>query len=175
MPSTTSSDVSMLLASSTVIAPSLPTLSIASAMIFPIVSSLFAEMVPTWATMLPLTGFDIFFTSAVSASTACSIPALDVHRVRAGRDVLRALSVDRLGEHGGGCGAITGRVRRLARDLAHHLRAHVFQRILEVDFLGDSDTILRDGRRTVFLVEDDVAAFWTKGHLDRVGQLVDAA
>ena len=37
----------MLLASSTVITPSLPTLSIASAMIFPIVSSLFAEMVPT--------------------------------------------------------------------------------------------------------------------------------
>ena len=66
----------MLLASSTVITPSLPTLSIASAMILPIVSSLFAEMVPTWATMLPLTGFDIFFNSAVSASTAFSIPRL---------------------------------------------------------------------------------------------------
>ncbi len=66
----------MLLASSTVITPSLPTLSIASAMILPIVSSLFAEMVPTWATMLPLTGFDIFFSSAVIASTAFSMPRL---------------------------------------------------------------------------------------------------
>ena len=56
--------------------PSLPTLSIASAMILPIVSSLFAEMVPTWATMLPLTGFDIFFSSPVMASTACSMPRL---------------------------------------------------------------------------------------------------
>src|SRR5713101_5025476 len=174
MPSTTSSDVSMLLASSTVITPSLPTLSIASAMIRPIATSLFAEIVPTWATMLPLTGFAIFFNSAVSASTAFSIP-LDVHRVRAGRDVLRPLPVDRLGEHGGRRGAVTGRVRRLARDLAHHLRAHVFQRIPEVDFLGDGDAILRDGRRAEFLVDHDVAAFGTERDLDRVGQLVDAA
>ena len=58
------------------ITPSLPTLSIASAMILPIVSSLLAEMVPTCATMLPLTGFDIFLNSAVSASTAFSMPRL---------------------------------------------------------------------------------------------------
>ncbi len=63
-------------ASSTVITPSLPTLSIASAMILPIVSSLLAEMVPTCATMLPLTGFDIRLISPVSASTAFSMPRL---------------------------------------------------------------------------------------------------
>ena len=56
--------------------PSLPTLSIASAMILPIVSSLFAEMVPTCATMLPATSFFIFLSSAVIASTAFSIPRL---------------------------------------------------------------------------------------------------
>jgi hypothetical protein len=37
---------------------------------------LFAEMVPTCATMLPLTGFDIFFSSPVIASTAFSMPRL---------------------------------------------------------------------------------------------------
>src|SRR5574338_541819 len=42
MPSTTSSTVSMDFASSTVITPSLPTFSIASARILPIVSSLFS-------------------------------------------------------------------------------------------------------------------------------------
>ena len=152
----------MLLASSTVITPSLPTLSIASAMIFPIVSSLFAEMVPTWATMLPLTGFDICLQLAGERLNRFFDAALDVHRVRAGRDVLRALSVNRLGEHGGGRGAITGRVRRLARDFAHHLRAHVFQRIPEVDFLGDGDAVLRDGRRAEFLVDHDVAALWDR-------------
>jgi hypothetical protein len=49
MPSTTSSVVSMVLDSSTVIVPSLPTLSIASAMMSPISVSPLAEMVATWA------------------------------------------------------------------------------------------------------------------------------
>jgi hypothetical protein len=63
----------------------------------------------------------------------------------------------------------------LLATLAHHLRAHVFQRILEVDFLRDGDAILRDGRRAEFLIDHDVAAFGTERDLDRVGQLVDAA
>ena len=43
--------------------PSLPTFSIASAMIVPIVGSLFAEMVPTCAIMLRPIGFENFFSS----------------------------------------------------------------------------------------------------------------
>ena len=101
--------------------------------------------------------------------------ALDVHRVRAGDDVLRALAVDRLREHGRGRGAVAGGVRRLARDLAHHLRAHVLERILQVDFLGDRHAVLGDGRRAELLVEDDVAALGAERDLHRVGQLVDAA
>ena len=46
--------------SSTVITPSLPTFSIASAMIFPISASELAEIAPTWAMALPsLQGLDI--------------------------------------------------------------------------------------------------------------------
>ena len=101
--------------------------------------------------------------------------ALDVHRVRAGDDVLRALAVDRLREHGRGRRAVAGHVRRLARDLAHHLRAHVLERVLQVDFLGDRHAVLGDGRRAELLVEDDVAALGAERHLHRVGQLVDAA
>ncbi len=74
MPSTTSSVVSSVLASSTVMTPSLPTFSMASAMILPMVSSELAEMVPTWAIMLPLTGLAILRISAVMASTAFSMP-----------------------------------------------------------------------------------------------------
>ena len=40
------------------------------------VGSLLAEMVPTCAIMLPLTGFDCFFSSATIASTAFSMPRL---------------------------------------------------------------------------------------------------
>ena len=63
----------------------------------------------------------------------------------------------------------------LLRDLAHHLRAHVLERILEVDLLGDGDAVLGDRGRAELLVEDDVASLGAERDLDRVGELVDAA
>ena len=45
-------------------------------MMVPIVSSLLAEMVPTWAIMLPLTGVDMLRSSSTTASTARSMPRL---------------------------------------------------------------------------------------------------
>jgi hypothetical protein len=69
MPSTTSSSISRLLASSTVITPSLPTLSMALASILPISGSPLAEIVPTWA----ISSFEeIFFECALRSSTAFS-------------------------------------------------------------------------------------------------------
>src|SRR5438552_1106875 len=75
MPSTTSSSVSRLLASSTVITPSLPTFCIASAIIRPISRSLFADTVPTCAiSSLVDTFFERFSISLTTASTARSMP-----------------------------------------------------------------------------------------------------
>src|SRR2546427_713975 len=75
MPSTVSRVVSRPFASSTVITPSLPTFSIASAMSLPISESLFAEIVPTWAISLrPAVGTEIFFSSSTTVSTALSMP-----------------------------------------------------------------------------------------------------
>ena len=77
MPSTTSRVVSRPLPSSTVMTPSLPTFSIASAMMLPMVSSPLAEMVPTWAiSFLSLVGLLSFFSSATTVSTARSMPRL---------------------------------------------------------------------------------------------------
>src|SRR5215468_9347212 len=77
MPSTTSSVVSSPFASSTVITPSLPTFSIASAIMSPMVESLLAEIVPTWAiSRRSLVGFERFLSSPVIDSTARSIPRL---------------------------------------------------------------------------------------------------
>ena len=45
----------------------------------------------------------------------------------------------------------------------------------ELDLLGDGDAVLGDGGRAELLVEDDVAALRAERHLDRVGELVDAA
>src|SRR5262249_6379246 len=77
MPSTTSSVVSIDLASSTVITPSLPTLSMASAMILPIDSSPLALMVPTCAiSFWPLVVLDCFLSASTTRSTALSMPRL---------------------------------------------------------------------------------------------------
>ena len=77
MPSTTFSVVSRPLASSTVITPSLPTFSMASAMMLPMVSSPLEEMAPTWAiSVLPWVFVLSFFSSSTTAVTACSMPRL---------------------------------------------------------------------------------------------------
>src|SRR4029079_12009559 len=75
MPSTTSSSNSRPLASSTVITPSLPTFSIASAIFSPTTVSPLAEMMPTWAISLePETGLERPFRSSTTLPTARSMP-----------------------------------------------------------------------------------------------------
>src|SRR5215217_5346085 len=77
MPSTTSSSVAKLLASSTVITPSLPTFCIASASILPTSASPFEEIVPTWAISSEVvTFFERDCRSLTTASTARSTPRL---------------------------------------------------------------------------------------------------
>src|SRR2546421_5927768 len=77
MPSTTSSSVSKDFASSTVIAPSLPSFFIASARNWPISASPFAEIVPTCAiSSLDVTFLEFFCKSSTIASTARSMPRL---------------------------------------------------------------------------------------------------
>ena len=49
---------------------------------------------------------------------------------------------------------------------AHHLGAHVFKWVFELDFLGDAHTVFGDGGGTKLLVENHVAALGTEGGLD---------
>jgi len=100
--------------------------------------------------------------------------ALEVHRVHPGGDELHAFAHDRLGQHGGGGGAVTGDVRGLGSDFLDHLRAHVLELVLQFDFLGDGDAVLGHGRGAERALEHDVAALRAQGDLDRVGQDVDA-
>src|SRR3954469_2755194 len=77
MPSTRSSSFSRPLPSSTVITPSLPTLSIASDIVLPISGSALAEMAPTWAISLEVVqGLLIFLSSSTATVTALSMPRL---------------------------------------------------------------------------------------------------
>jgi hypothetical protein len=80
----------------------------------------------------------------------------------------------RLGEHGGGGGAVTGDVVGLGGDFLDELGAHVLERVLELDLLGDRHTVVGDRGGAELLVEHDVAALGAERHLDGVGELVDA-
>jgi hypothetical protein len=147
----------------------------ASAMISPMESSELAEMVPTWAiSLLSEQGLDSSWSFADGGGHGLVDAALQVHRVHAGGDGLQALADDGLGQHGGGGGAVTGDVGGLGGDFLDHLRAHVLELVGELDFLGDGDAVLGDGRRAEGLVEDDVAALRAQRRLDGVGQDVDA-
>src|SRR5438093_9266000 len=75
MPSTVSSVVSRPFASSTVITPSLPTFSIASAIFSPMSSSPFAEIAATCLiSFRPDDGIESFLSSCTTVSTAFSMP-----------------------------------------------------------------------------------------------------
>ena len=100
--------------------------------------------------------------------------ALDDHRVGAGGDVLEALGDERLAEHDRGGGAVAGDVVGLGRDFLEELRAHVLERLFELDLAGDGHAVIGDRRGAELLVQDDVAALGAERHLDRVGEPVDA-
>ena len=101
--------------------------------------------------------------------------APQIHRIGAGGNRLGAFLDDRLGEHGGGGGAVAGEIGGLRGDLLEHLCAHVLELVFKLDFLGDRHAILGDARRAVRLVEHDVAALGAERDLHRVGEYVDAA
>src|SRR5262249_49147930 len=87
---------------------------------------------------------------------------------------LHAFAEDRLRQHGRGGGAVTCNIGGLGSNLAHHLRAHVLERVLQLDFLCHGHAVLGNGRRTKLLLDDDVAALRTERHLHCVSEYVDA-
>ena len=101
--------------------------------------------------------------------------ALEGHGVGSGGDGLDAFAVDGLGEDGCCCSAVAGDVGGLGCDFADHLRAHVLERVLQLDLLGDGDSVLGDGGGAEFLLNDDVASLGAERHLDGVGQNVYTA
>ncbi len=100
--------------------------------------------------------------------------ALEIHRVHARRDELEAFVADRLREHGCSRRAVARDVRGLRRDFLHHLRAHVLELVLELDFLRDRHAVLGDRRRAEAALEDDVAALGTERDFHGVREHVDA-
>ena len=96
MPSTVSSSNSRPLLSSTVITPSLPTFSIASAIFSPTSRSPLAEMIPTWAISAePETSLERLLRSATTLVTARSMPRLrSIGFMPAETDFMPSVTID---------------------------------------------------------------------------------
>ena len=89
--------------------------------------------------------------------------ALERHRVGTGGDVAQALAHHRLGEHGGRRRAVTGDVVGLLGDLLDELGADLLVGVVELDLLGDRDTVVGDRGGAPLLLEHDVAALRDRG------------
>ena len=96
--------------------------------------------------------------------------ALQVHRVHAGSDSLQAFADDGLGRDGGGGGAVTGLVVGLGGNVLDQLGAHVLEAVLQLDFLGNGNAVLGDGRSTEALLQHHVAAFRAEGRFYRISR-----
>ena len=160
--------------SSTVMTPSLPTLSMTSAMSSPTSGSAALMAATAAICSLVVDRPSVLLEALDDGLDALVQAALDDHRVGAGGDVLEAFGDERLAEHDRGGRAVAGDVVGLGRDLLEELGAHVLEGLLELDLTGDGHAVVGDGRGAELLVQDDVAALGTERHLDGIGETVDA-
>ena len=102
--------------------------------------------------------------------------ALQVHRVHAGGNGLGAFTNDGLGQDGGGGGAVAGDVVGLRGNFADHLGAHVLELVgsSSISLATVTPSLVMRGAPKDFL-DDDVTALGAEGHLDGIGEDVDAA
>jgi hypothetical protein len=132
-------------------------------------------MEPTWAiSLLVVQGLEKALQLFDGGDHSLVDTALQIHRVHAGGNVLHAFADDRLGQNGGGGGAVTGDVGGLGSNFLDHLGAHVGELVFQFDFLGDGNAVLGHGRAAVGALENHVAALRAEGDFDCVGQDVDA-
>ena len=99
---------------------------------------------------------------------------LQYHRVGTGSYVPHALMNHSLCQKGCSSSTVTSNVVGLGSNLAHQLCAHVLKRILQLNIPGDGNAVIGNGRSTKLLVQNHVAALWTKSNLYCVCQCINA-
>ena len=120
--------------------------------------------------------------SALAATVKDAVISLDggldallqAHRVSASGDIAQAFTNHGLRQNGGGSGAVASDVVSLLGDLLDELGADFLIGIVELDLLGDGDTVVGNGGSAPRLFENDVAALGAEGDLDRVGEGIHA-
>ncbi len=100
--------------------------------------------------------------------------ALEQHRVVTGFEGAQAFVDDRMSQHRGRGRAVAGDVVGLGRSFLEQLGAHVLERILELDFLGDGNAVVGDGGGAKFAVHSHIAALGAEGCAHRIGDHIHA-
>src|SRR5882724_7857500 len=171
MPSVSSSSRPKVLLSSTVMTPSLPTLSMASAIISPIAGSP-AEMDAVEAICsLVSTSLASLDSSSLTASTAASMPRLSAIGLAPAATLRRPSRTSAWAS----TVAVAGHVVGLLRYFLDQLGADLLIRVLELDLLGDGHAIVGDRGGSPLLLENHVPALGAESDLNGVGKLVHAA
>ena len=73
------------------------------------------------------------------------------------------------------CRAVTGVVVGLGSDFTDHLSAHVFELILEFNFLGNRHTVLGNERPAETAFQNNVTTLRAEGNFHGICQDIDAA
>ena len=89
---------------------------------------------------------------------------LQLDRTGAGRDIAHSIGKDGVGENGRGRGPITYRVTGAFRRLAEDLSSQILFRILEIELLGDGDSVVADERPTPFLLDEHALGLGSQRH-----------
>src|SRR5215510_11216049 len=152
IPSTTSSAVSVVLASSTEITPSAPTRSIASATSSPMAGSLWAEIVATWDFSRRLcTGRDIDLMASTAARNPRSSPRFRSIALAPRGDIAQTIGEDSMRQHSRSARSVTDDLAGAFGSLANHLRTEVLFGVRQTDLSGNSHSIIADDRLAPFL------------------------
>ena len=101
--------------------------------------------------------------------------ALQRHRIGPGRNRFHALAENRLCQNRRRGRAVTGDIGGLGSHFAHHLRAHVLERILQLDLFCNGHAVFGDIRAAKLLLQNHVPASGAQRNFHRVRQLVHAA
>ena len=167
MPSTRSSSMPNVFDSSTVMTPSLPTLSMASAISSPISSSA-AEMPATWAmSSFDSTSRDWFFSASTAASTPASIPRFRPIGLAPAATLRRPCLTMAWASTVAVVVPSPADVVGLLRDFLHELGPDLLLRVLQLDLLRDGHPVVGDGRGAPLLLQDDVATLGPEGDARR--------
>jgi len=93
-----------------------------------------------------------------------------IHGVHSSGDRLATLLEDSSSQNGGGCGTISSLVVSLRSDLLDQTSTDVVVSIGEIDFFGNSNTILGDFWSTEGLVDDNISSSGSESDLNGISE-----